>query len=1057
MSKSLTIKPNFDKAYTVSVYAATGSFVAQQTHSGGTELQPATKDILGGITVGDNLVITPEGKLSAIGEGVAGVSSFNGRVGAIQLTREDVESVAPTPTPYKLPIASPTTLGGVKPGQNLTIDPVTGVLDAPNSGKGEKGDKGDPGPAGPAGPKGDTGDQGPKGKDGENGHDGAQGPKGDTGETGATGAQGERGEAGPAGKDGEQGPAGPKGEQGPKGDKGDAADLVPATEKTLGGIIVGDNLKITKDGRLSATGGGEAGVQSFNGRVGKVTLTTEDVADVAPVADNRNGTLGLVKVVPEGKGSVCINEFDESMALCVVAENICLEGKGIKTQGGGIVPYGDSNLLCLLPATKDHMGGFIVGHGLTIQPDTDQREACLDVNVDDKTISINEDDCLTVAVADNEGTAGIVLFPKDGEGTLGVDDDGEATVICENLLVENGGLAADDDNLIGVLVDGKTVTINEKGELVAHAGGEAGVTSFNGRTGEVSLTKKDVTDVVDIPAPYSLAPASPTALGGVKVGSGLSVTADGVLSASGGGSDADPYTFKLWDFGSYSPSVKYSARIFPSVKSVQVKKPFPGKAIYITVPKLMDSFYHDADCLIWQICASKVPVQQYYDLSTIDLGADCVEYVRTYTFSGKTAVRVDSEWVSFTVDVTNILADMSLVSKGNVVIAIEPAKGAIDTGQVVTFTTHVENEFGSDGTVWKKSNLLGCQTLTVAQNQLFTYDYRLYKTYGNGQCVMNIDVPSNWFTGQKWSRTLAFRDVGIQTVQSDHTIILNIAAKNKLVNSPFGVGITGGAMQVRIPYTANNGDRVVRIECVNNMIMVTGDQQGRTVSVVPGSYQPPVMKFLKDSYNPTNDVWLFFDNWLGGPALDDVKEWRIVGSAGGRYFDRIIAPPVYVEPPVAPMRQAGLLINSLTTVPAVTGTTTFKLITTDKDGNKRASNEVSIKINEGNIVDPIKLTGIGYIQEDGDWKVNANYEPPTPFQTDGVVLRVRVTADNGSVTYYGFKVVGEAEVKKGNIQLTKASFGGAFPKGKYSWVMNAYYNTGVSPDSNTVETNSPVV
>ena len=1036
MSKSLTIKPNFDKAYTVSVYAATGSFVAQQTHGGGSELQPATADILGGITVGKNLVITPEGKLSAIGEGVAGVSSFNGRVGDVTLTKDDVERVAPTPTPYKLPIASPTTLGGIKPGQNLTIDPATGVMDAPYSGKGEKGDKGDPGAPGQPGK---DGKDGAPGKDGQNGKDGQPGADGKDGAPGKDGKDGADGHSPVVSMEGDQitvdgevvGPhlTGPKGEKGDKGDKGDPADLVPATDTTLGGIIVGDNLTIDKNGRLSATGGGEAGVQSFNGRVGKVELTTEDVADVAPVAGN-DGVLGLVKIYPEGKGTICVRPFAD--------DTLWVNTPELVNEKVGVTYHRDTFQVCLMPAGKDQIGGLRLGNGLIAGDETEGRDYFVDVEV-----------------ADNEGTAGIVLFPKNGDGTLGVMDNGEATVICDNLIADKGALAVDDDNLISVVVDGKTITINENGELVAHAGGDAGVTSFNGRSGEVKLTKQDVTDVVDIPAPYSLAPASPTVLGGVKVGSGLSVTAEGVLSATGGGSDADPYTLKLWDFGSYSPTVKYSASIFPSVKNVQVKKAFPGKAIYITVPKLMDSFYHDGDCLIWQICASKVPVQQFYDLSTIDMGADCIDYVRTYTFSGKTAVRVDSEWVSFTVDVTNILADMSLVSKGNVVIAIEPAKGAIDTGQTVTFTTHVENEFGSDGTVWKKSNLIGCQTLTVAQNQLFTYDYRLYKTYGNGQCVMNIDVPSNWFTGQKWSRTLAFRDVGIQSVQSDHTIVLNIAAKNKLVNSPFGIGITGGAMQVRIPYTANNGDRVVKIECVNNMIMVTGDQQGRTVSVVPGAYDPPIMKFLRDSYNPTNDVWLFFDRWVGGPALEDVKEWRIVGSAGGRSFDRVIAPPVYVDPPVAPLRQAALMVNSLYTVPAVTGTTTLKLITTDKDGNKRASNEVSIKINEGIFVDPIKMTSVNYVQDGSEWKIGVGFEPPKPFQTEGVALRVKVTAPSGAITYYGTNIVGASEVSKGNYSLTKAFFGGAFPQGKYTWVMNAYYGTGCSADSNTIETNQP--
>jgi hypothetical protein len=50
--------------------------------------------------------------------------------------------------------------------------------------------------------------------------------------------------------------------------------LVPATNTTLGGIIVGDNLSITGNGVLSAQPGGVTG---FNNRTGNVSLTSNDV------------------------------------------------------------------------------------------------------------------------------------------------------------------------------------------------------------------------------------------------------------------------------------------------------------------------------------------------------------------------------------------------------------------------------------------------------------------------------------------------------------------------------------------------------------------------------------------------------------------------------------------------------------------------------------------------------------------------------------------------------------------------------------------------------------
>lgn len=59
--------------------------------------------------------------------------------------------------------------------------------------------------------------------------------------------------------------------------------LPPATENSLGGIKVGDNLTITSDGRLSATGGGGTGaVESVNGKVGRVVLNANDVGAYSP-------------------------------------------------------------------------------------------------------------------------------------------------------------------------------------------------------------------------------------------------------------------------------------------------------------------------------------------------------------------------------------------------------------------------------------------------------------------------------------------------------------------------------------------------------------------------------------------------------------------------------------------------------------------------------------------------------------------------------------------------------------------------------------------------------
>lgn len=65
---------------------------------------------------------------------------------------------------------------------------------------------------------------------------------------------------------------------------GSGYTLPVASNSTLGGVIVGDNLTINANGVLSAQAGG---VTAFNNRTGNVTLTANDVSGLAfPLASN---------------------------------------------------------------------------------------------------------------------------------------------------------------------------------------------------------------------------------------------------------------------------------------------------------------------------------------------------------------------------------------------------------------------------------------------------------------------------------------------------------------------------------------------------------------------------------------------------------------------------------------------------------------------------------------------------------------------------------------------------------------------------------------------------
>ena len=127
---------------------------------------------------------------------------------------------------YTLPIASGTVLGGIKVGDNLTIEP-DGTLNAEASGvqgpQGYQGAQGSAGADGAQGPQGSQGANGADGAQGAQGSDGAQGPQGAAGAQGAQGSDGAQGAQGSQGSEGAQGSQGAQGAQGPQGVQGESA------------------------------------------------------------------------------------------------------------------------------------------------------------------------------------------------------------------------------------------------------------------------------------------------------------------------------------------------------------------------------------------------------------------------------------------------------------------------------------------------------------------------------------------------------------------------------------------------------------------------------------------------------------------------------------------------------------------------------------------------------------------------------------------------------------------------------------------------------------------
>lgn len=126
---NLSVKMQSDYVYTAK-YTVIGGGGSVEPYI----LPPAKADTLGGIMVGDNLVIDESGRLSATAapDPYTLPPATTGRLGGVivgdNLSVEENGRVS-APAPYELPIAKPSILGGVKIGSNLAFR-ADGTLDA---------------------------------------------------------------------------------------------------------------------------------------------------------------------------------------------------------------------------------------------------------------------------------------------------------------------------------------------------------------------------------------------------------------------------------------------------------------------------------------------------------------------------------------------------------------------------------------------------------------------------------------------------------------------------------------------------------------------------------------------------------------------------------------------------------------------------------------------------------------------------------------------------------------------------------------------------------------
>jgi hypothetical protein len=273
--------------------------------------------------------------------------------------------------------------------------------------------------------------------------------------------------------------SGGTGPQGPTGPQGSAASLTPATSTAIGGIIVGSGLSVTVNGTLSATGA----VSSVAGRTGAVTLTTDDVSGyTAPPVTSVAGRTGTV-----------------TLTTADVSGYVAPQVFSVAGRTGTVT------------LTTSDIGGYSAPQVFSVAGRTG-------------TVTLTTADVSGYTAPPVSSVAG-----RTGTVTLSTSDiSGLGT-----LATQSGTFSGSSS---GTNTGDQTITLT--GDVTGSGTGSFSATlAASGATAgtytSVTVdTKGRVTSGTN-PSEYSLPTATASVLGGIKIGSGLSIDGSGVVTAAG--------------------------------------------------------------------------------------------------------------------------------------------------------------------------------------------------------------------------------------------------------------------------------------------------------------------------------------------------------------------------------------------------------------------------------------------------------------------------------------------------------------------------------------------
>ena len=281
-------------------------------------------------------------------------------------------------------------------------------------------------------------------------------------------------------------------------------EVEPATPSKLGGIKVGSGLSVTQDGTLSANA---------------QTLEPATASKLGGIKVGSN-----LSITQDGTLSADAQQYTLPPATQSTLGGIKVGSRLSVTQDGTL--SADAQTYTLPPATQNTLGGIKVGSGLSVTQDGTLSAnggggGASELNdLDDVAVSNPSSGQVlkynaTTSKFENSAEGGSYVLPPATQNTLG------GIMVGNGLNVNNNGLLNNAHRRLDSLTD--TDIDAEDGQILRYIYDEE--------------EENGVWKSVRFPI------ASASNLGGIKVGENLSITQDGTLSATGGGS-AESMTYE---------------------------------------------------------------------------------------------------------------------------------------------------------------------------------------------------------------------------------------------------------------------------------------------------------------------------------------------------------------------------------------------------------------------------------------------------------------------------------------------------------------------------------